>query len=91
MHFSSIFVVIWLGTIAAAEVFKFPLPNGFPNITSDSTIQAIEHQAGGPLPTPAEGNQTLPVQAWQALQALAFNEIFEVAFFTQLLQNITAS
>ena len=89
MRFFSTFLVAVLTIVAAAEVFKFPLPNGFPNVTSGSAMQEIEHQAGGSLPVSAGGIESLPVQAWQALQALAFNEIFEVAFFTQLLQNVT--
>jgi hypothetical protein len=77
-------------TLATAEIFKFPLPNGFPNITSAQALQAVEHQAGGPIPSSSTGSGgKLPLQEVQALQALAFNEIMEVAFFTQLLQNIS--
>ena len=41
-------------TLATAEIFKFPLPNGFPNITSAQALQAVEHQAGGPIPSSLE-------------------------------------
>ena len=93
LHFT--FVAAALASSTAAEVFKFPLPNGFPNIQPGPVLTAIEYQAGGPLPAAGTSDSELgadtklPKEAAQALQGLAFNELFEVAFFTQLLQNVT--
>lgn len=71
--------------------FKFPLSNGFPDITNPSRqLSAIEKQAGGTLsnnPPPA-GFKPHP-DSLTSLGFIAFNELFEVAFFTELLQNIT--
>ena len=85
------FPVAFLATSTAGEVFKFPLANGFPNIKPGPALTALGYQAGGPLPQSSSGGSgdSLPKQAVQALQGLAFNELFEVAFFTQLLQNVT--
>ena len=92
MHSFSTLLLPALATVATAEVFKFPLANGFPDV-SDSGIQALAQIAGGPIPQSSSGGGTtaLPPAGLQALQGLAFNEASEVAFFTQLLQNITVS
>ncbi|CAK3990029.1 Hypothetical predicted protein [Lecanosticta acicola] len=71
------------------QPFKFPLANGFPNITNPSdALNQIQIQAHGTLP-----NATLPSSISDltatTFQLIAFNELFEVAFFTSLLQNIT--
>ena len=62
---------------------------GFPN-PSPAQLIAIEKQAGGSLP-----NGPLPTSlkaaAITALNLLANNELFEVAFFSELLANITNS
>lgn len=70
--------------------FKFPLSNGFPNLKPGSPeLLAVEKQAHGTLP-----NGPLPSSIQDAtattFQLIAFNEIFEVAFFTSLLNNITS-
>ena len=73
--------------IAGQTPFTFPLANGFPNV-SDATLRSIEEQAHGTLPNgplPTELNAT----SVTVIQLIAFNEAFEVAFFTSLLQNIT--
>ncbi|KEF63292.1 uncharacterized protein A1O9_01269 [Exophiala aquamarina CBS 119918] len=69
--------------------FKFPLSNGFPNIAKGSPqLQDIQVQAHGTLPNgaappkPAEDDLL-------SLRLIAFNELWEVAFFTELLANIT--
>ncbi|KIX03689.1 uncharacterized protein Z518_07242 [Rhinocladiella mackenziei CBS 650.93] len=70
--------------------FIFPLSNGFPNIASHSSqLNDIENQAHGTLPNgppppnrPADDDLT-------SLRLIAFNELWEVAFFTELLTNIT--
>lgn len=69
--------------------FNFPLSNGFPNIVKGSPqLQNIQLQAHGTLPNgaappkPAEDDLL-------SLRFIAFNELWEVAFFTELLANIT--
>ncbi|KAK4504536.1 hypothetical protein PRZ48_005452 [Zasmidium cellare] len=71
--------------------FEFPLPNGFPTIQVPSqSLLDIEKQAHGTLP-----NGALPTSLADAsattFQAIAFGELFEVAYFTSLINNITAS
>lgn len=69
--------------------FKFPLSNGFPNIAIPSAnLTAIEKQAHGTLPNTALPKSINDSTA-ATLQLIAFNEIFEVAYFTSLLQNVT--
>lgn len=67
---------------------EFPLKNGFPNPNATATT-AIEHLAGGTLsdapPPPNPGPDGIT-----SLQLIAFNELFEVAFFTDLIANITS-
>lgn len=60
---------------------------GFPS-PSQQQLEAIEVQASGKLsnaPPPSK----LAQSSLTALQLVAFNELFEVAFFTSLLNNIT--
>ena len=71
--------------------FRFPLSNGFPNITSNAAYAAIEKQAGGPLPNSSSKTSKLSETSAHALSAVSVNELFEVAFFTQLLENVTVS
>ena len=70
-----------------AVPFTFPLPDGFPNPTPDQ-LAIIQQEAGGPLP-----NGPLPTSLKSTgvttLQLLATNELFEVAYFSQLLTNVT--
>lgn len=69
--------------------FKFPLSNGFPNIKNPSSqLSQIEQQAGGTLPNGAPP-PTPHGDSLVSLGFIAFNELFEVAFFTELIQNIT--
>ncbi|KAK4546072.1 hypothetical protein LTR36_002209 [Oleoguttula mirabilis] len=71
------------------EEFTFPLDNGFPNITNPSqALTDIEEQAHGTLPNGAAPPPPHP-DSLNALGFIAFNELFEVAFFTELLYNIT--
>lgn len=90
MHFTSSSTLLALSIAAAgvaATPFKFPLPDGFPN-PSPAQLAMIEKEAGGSLP-----NGPLPTMLKSAgittLQLLALNEIFEVAYFTELLANVT--
>ncbi|ORX34319.1 putative sexual development protein [Kockovaella imperatae] len=70
-------------TVAA----PFSLPNGFPTPNNDALHQ-IFVAAGGSLPnTPLP--TTLPSDAVTTLQVIAYNEIFEVAFFSSFLNNVT--
>ncbi len=83
---SSVILVASAG-FAAAAPFSYPLANGFPKLNA-TALQEVYALAGGtipngPLPT------TLTANAVQALQLIAANEIFETAFFTELLTNIT--
>ncbi len=77
------------GPAGATSVFSFPLSNGFPNIPNPSTqLTQIEDQGHGTIP-----NQPPPSSVKSdtitSLQLIAFNEISEVAFFTELLENVT--
>lgn len=70
-----------------AEPFSFPLANGFP-FPNDTALEELFTRAGGnfsnaPL-APKFDDDSLT--SWK-LQA--FNEFMEVAFFTQLIANIT--
>lgn len=73
----------------ASAPFHFPTSDGFPQISPASLAQ-IEHEAGGSVP-----NGPLPTNLKPTgitiLQLLAHNELLEVAFFTQLLTNITSN
>ena len=68
---------------------SLPLSNGFPNITNPSSqLTAIEEQAHGTLPNgPPPASVT--ADTLTSLELIAFNELFEVAFFTDLIYNIT--
>ena len=65
----------------------FPLPNGFPN-PSQSQLADIQKAAGGTLPN-GPLPPTLKDDASTTLNLIALNELFEVAYFTQLLANVT--
>jgi hypothetical protein len=81
---------------SGSNPFKFPLSNGFPNIASGSQqLQQIQEQAHGTLPIAAPAAPNAPPPARPAeddllsLRFIAFNELWEVAFFTELLANVT--
>lgn len=78
-----------LSTIASAAPFSFPLSNGFPKVANPSSqLTAIEQQAHGTLPNgPPPSSITADTET--SLELIAFNELFEVAFFTELLSNVT--
>jgi hypothetical protein len=78
-----------LSTIASAAPFTFPLSNGFPKVANPSSqLTAIEQQAHGTLPNgPPPPSITADTET--SLELIAFNELFEVAFFTELLSNVT--
>ncbi|KAF2124874.1 hypothetical protein P153DRAFT_370774 [Dothidotthia symphoricarpi CBS 119687] len=65
----------------------FPLPNGFPEPSQDQILQ-IQREAHGTLPNsllPA----TLSSEGVTNLKLIALNELFEVAYFTELVYNLT--
>ncbi|KAF2156550.1 hypothetical protein K461DRAFT_308850 [Myriangium duriaei CBS 260.36] len=69
--------------------FQFPLADGFPDVLSNKTaIAEISKQAHGSLP-----NGSLPTKIADTtavvLNLIATNELFEVAYFHDLLANLT--
>ncbi|KAG8526641.1 uncharacterized protein KY384_008070 [Bacidia gigantensis] len=87
MHFPIIFGLSAALPLIVASPVQFPLPDGFPNPSADQVV-AIQQKAGGSLPggpLPA----SLQPNGVTALKLIALNEIFEVAYFTSLLYNIT--
>ncbi|RDL36380.1 uncharacterized protein BP5553_05732 [Venustampulla echinocandica] len=88
---TSSLIAFWcLSTMTSATPFSYdnnPLKNNFPTPSNDQ-IKAIETQAHGSLP-----NTAPPATAQQntltSLRLIAFNELFEVAFFAELIANIT--
>lgn len=87
MHFSTILLSSAAAQLACAAPFSYPLANGFPNLNS-TAMQEVYKLAGGTLPNGALP-ATLKADAVQTLQLIAANELFETAYFTELLQNIT--
>ncbi|KAI1502204.1 hypothetical protein F5X99DRAFT_169825 [Biscogniauxia marginata] len=80
-------LVLFASHLVHAGPFSFPLPNGFP-FPDDAALEELFSAAGGnftnmPL-APKFDDDSLT--SWK-LQA--FNEFMEVAFFTQLIANIT--
>ena len=79
--------LLYATRLVYSSPFSFPLSNGFP-FPNDTALQELYTTAGGnftnmPL-APKFDNDSLT--SWK-LQA--FNEFMEVAFFTQLITNIT--
>jgi hypothetical protein len=72
-----------------AKPFSFPLPNGF-QFPNETALEELFTRAGGdftnaPL-TPRFDDDSLT--SWKLK---AFNKFMEVAFFTQLIANITTT
>lgn len=65
----------------------FPLQNGFPNPNRDGEI-SIQDGAHGTLPN-GPPPPKLSAEGLTNLKLIALNELFEVAFFTELVYNIT--
>jgi hypothetical protein len=65
----------------------FPLENGFPNPSQDQTLQ-IQIEAHGTLPNGPPPPKLSP-EGITNLQLIALNELFEVAYFTELVYNLT--
>ena len=72
--------------LKSGNPFSFPLANGFPTL-SDAQLQQVSVIAHGIEPN--GGAPTLGTDDLTSIQLIAFNEIFEVAFFTSLLFNVT--
>lgn len=72
----------------AAVPFSFPLVNGFPNLNA-TTFQEVFKLAGGTTPNVSPPT-SLKAGSVQSLQLMAATEFFEIAYFTELLQNITS-
>ncbi|KAH7410629.1 late sexual development protein [Cadophora sp. MPI-SDFR-AT-0126] len=87
MHFSRVVLTSAAASIAAAAPFSFPLANGFPNLNA-TALQQVFKVAGGTLPN-GPAPSSLKAGGVQALQLVAANELFEVAYFTELVHNIT--
>ncbi|KAL9049085.1 MAG: hypothetical protein Q9162_007400 [Coniocarpon cinnabarinum] len=86
---SNILVALSVGFAAAAPTV-FPLPDGFPNLAPGSPqLQQVQTTAGGTL-----GNGPPPTglapDTVNSFGLIAFNEILEVAFFSELVSNIRA-
>ncbi|KAF1345354.1 hypothetical protein BDV97DRAFT_320739 [Delphinella strobiligena] len=88
MHFSTIALTSAAVQLAAAAPFSFPLADGFPDLNS-TALQAVYKLAGGTLPNGALPT-SIKASGVQTLQIIAANELFETAFFTELLSNITS-
>ena len=87
MYLPSLLVLLASSTLTFASPFKFPLANGFPDPSPDS-IASIQKTAQGSLPN-GPLPKSLGPDSVTALKLIAFGETFEVAFFTDLLRNIT--
>lgn len=87
-------VLVLAGAASAApnparRSFGVPHDDGFPTPNSQQLLD-IEKVAGGTLsnaPPPAK----LAQSTLTAFQLIAFNELFEVAFFKSLIDNVTAN
>ena len=80
-------ILLYASRVVHASPFSFPLPNGFP-FPSEVALEKLYTTAGGnftnmPLAPKFDSDS---LTSWK-LQA--FNEFMEVAFFTQLIANIT--
>lgn len=91
MRFSTLFASVGLAGSALAGIvprsYRVPAANGFPNPDASQEKQ-IAIQAGGKLPG-APLPTTLGVGSTTAFQLIAFNELFETAYFCSLLYNVT--
>jgi len=82
--------LIGLSTLASAVPFSFandPTGEGFPTPNAQQLVQ-VEAQAHGSIPN-GPSPSSVKDNTVTSLQLIAFNEIFETAFFTSAIQNIT--
>lgn len=98
MQFASAYIALLFGLTAslsaaaptvrrAANISAFPLSDGFPSPSSQQ-IKQIEQHALGTLPN-GPPPPRISAEGITNLQVIALNELFEVAFFTDLLFNVT--
>jgi hypothetical protein len=73
--------------LGLAATYAIPSDDGFPN-PSDQQLLSIEQEAGGLLSN-APPPPKLSEDGIANFQLIAFNEQFEVAFFSSLIDNIT--
>ena len=74
----------------SSSVFKFPTSDGFPNVQNPSdALSAIAVAAHGTLPNGPPPPTAPKEDDLLSLRLIAFNELFEVAYFTELLYNVT--
>lgn len=85
MHIPAIITLLAASVTAAP--FTFPLPDGFPT-PDPAQLAEIEKLAQGTLPNGALPSSLKPTGV-ATLKLIALNEIFEVAFFSSLLANVT--
>jgi hypothetical protein len=87
--------VIGLSILSAVSAVPFsfdnnPLRNGFPDVANPSNqLTGIEVQAHGSLPNGPPPPSKPSDNSLTSLKLIAANEIFEVAFFSELITNIT--
>ena len=84
MRFSSL---VLSASAAAAAPFSFPLQNGFPNLNATALAEVFA-LAGGTAPN-GGAPSSLKAPAVQAFQLIAANELAEIAYFTELIANVT--
>lgn len=97
MHSSIVSAASLIGlsclSVVSALPFTYtnnPVGNGFPVISAGSPQQtAIEIQAHGSLSNAPPPPTKPQPDSLTSLRLIAFNELFEVAFFTELIANIT--
>lgn len=92
MHFLKAAIAIWsVASVVSAAPVPTPgddeLPDGMP-YPSPSELDLIEQNAHGTLPN-GPPPPVISSQGITNLQLIAFNELFEVAFFDELLNNVT--
>jgi hypothetical protein len=80
-------LLLFAAHLVYAEPFSFPLPNGFP-FPSDAAVEEVFTRAGGNF-TNAPLAPMFDDDSLTSWKLQAFNEFIEVAFFTQLIANVT--
>jgi hypothetical protein len=92
MRLSTVALTSLAAKLAAASTVSFPLANGFPDLNTTALV-LVNQLAGGTQPTgPASTfTPTFTDAGIQTLRLIAANELAEVAFFSQLVSNITNS
>lgn len=83
----SILTLLGAALLACAAPFSFPLPNGFP-FPGAVALEKLFTTAGGNF-TNAPLAPKFDDDSLTSWKLQAFNEFMEVAFFTQLIANIT--